>query len=65
VAGATPEAPDVYSPVLAGWVSPGKFQNAERPIWTPLAIETGAAYAKAATMASRSAPSWPQPIRRC
>jgi len=48
VAGATPEAPDVYSPVLAGWVSPGKFQNAERPIWTPLATETGAAYAKAA-----------------
>jgi len=48
VAGATPEAPDVYSPALAGWVSPGKFQNAERPIWTPLAIETGAAYAKAA-----------------
>src|SRR5882757_6324067 len=49
VAGPTPEAPDVYSPVLAGWVSPGKFQNAERPIWTPLATETGAAYAKAAT----------------
>src|SRR5580704_1655552 len=49
VAGPTPDAPDVYSPVLAGWVSPGKFQNAERPIWTPLAIETGAAYAKAAT----------------
>jgi CO/xanthine dehydrogenase Mo-binding subunit len=48
VAGATPEAPDVYSPVLAGWVSPGKFQNAERPVWTPLAIETEAAYAKAA-----------------
>src|ERR1700719_2896516 len=45
---ATPEAPDVYSPALAGWVSPGKFQNAERPIWTPLAVETGAAYAKAA-----------------
>jgi CO/xanthine dehydrogenase Mo-binding subunit len=49
VAGPTPETPDVYSPVLAGWVSPGKFQNVERPIWTPLAIETGAAYAKAAT----------------
>ena len=48
VAGATPEAPDVYSPVLAGWVSPGKLQNAERPIWTPLATEAGAAYAKAA-----------------
>src|SRR6516162_6964128 len=36
VAGPTPEAPDVYSPVKNGWVSPGKFQgtdqNAERPI---------------------------------
>jgi CO/xanthine dehydrogenase Mo-binding subunit len=49
VAGPTPEARDVYSPVLAGWVNPGKFQNTERPIWTPLANETGAAYAKAAT----------------
>src|SRR5882672_4596965 len=49
VAGPTPEAPDVYSPVLAGWVSPGKFQDTERPIWTPLAIGTGAAYAKGAT----------------
>src|SRR5712692_9058918 len=48
VAGATPEAPDVYSPALAGWVSPSQLQTAERPIWTPLAIETGAAYAKAA-----------------
>src|SRR5712672_636999 len=28
VAGPTPEASDVYSPVLAGWVNPGKFQNA-------------------------------------
>jgi CO/xanthine dehydrogenase Mo-binding subunit len=49
VAGPTPEARDVYSPVLAGWVNPGKFQNTERPIWTPLVHETGAAYAKAAT----------------
>src|SRR4030088_2533000 len=49
VAGPTPEAADGYSPLLAGWVSPGKLQNAERPIWTPLATETGAAYAKAAT----------------
>src|SRR5712675_3287331 len=48
VAGSTPGSPDVYSPVLAGWVSPGKFQDTERPIWTPLATETGAAYAKAA-----------------
>jgi CO/xanthine dehydrogenase Mo-binding subunit len=49
VAGSTPEARDVYSPALAGWVSPGKFQNAERPIWTPLAKEQGTPYAKAAT----------------
>src|SRR6266850_1903022 len=49
VAGPTPEAPDVYSQALAGWVSPGKFQNAERPMWTPLAIDKGAPYAKAAT----------------
>src|SRR6202171_699673 len=48
VAGTPPEAPDVYSPALAGWVSHGKFQNTERPIWTPLAIETGTDYAKAA-----------------
>ena len=27
VAGPTPEAPDVYSPLQEGWVSPGKFQN--------------------------------------
>ena len=49
VAGPTPEAPDVYSPVQAGWVSPGKFQNTELPIWTPLAIGAGTPYAKAAT----------------
>ncbi len=49
VAGATPDAPDVYSPVLAGWVSPGRVQNTELPVWAPLAAGTGAAYAKAAT----------------
>ncbi len=57
VAGATPDAPDVYSPVLAGWVSPGAFQNTELPVWTPLAAGTGDAYAKAATYGERSAPS--------
>src|SRR5258708_36251559 len=31
VAGATPDAPDVYSPVLAGWVTPGKFQHSAPP----------------------------------
>jgi CO/xanthine dehydrogenase Mo-binding subunit len=49
VAGATPDAPDIYSPVLAGWVTPGKIQNSALPVWSPLAKESGAAYAKAAS----------------
>jgi len=49
VAGPTQQARDVYSPVLAGWVSPGKFQKTELSIWSPLAVGTGAAYAKGAT----------------
>ena len=49
VAGATPDAPDVYSPIQAGWVSPGRFQNSALPVWSPLAKETPAPYAKAAT----------------
>jgi CO/xanthine dehydrogenase Mo-binding subunit len=49
VAGPTPEAPDVYSPVKNGWVSPGRFQDTERPIWARLPIPTGRAYAEAAT----------------
>lgn len=49
VAGPTPDAPDVYAPIQEGWVSPGKFQNTERPIWQPLPIAEGAAYVKAAT----------------
>jgi hypothetical protein len=48
VAGPTPDAPDVYSPVKNGWVSPGKFQDTERPIWARLPIPTGQAYAEAA-----------------
>src|SRR6202163_4712807 len=49
VAGPTPDAPDIYSPVQAGWVSPGHFQNTELPGWTPSAASAGSAYAKAAT----------------
>src|ERR1035437_7085875 len=49
VAGPTPDAPDVYSPVKNGWVSQGRFQDTERPIWTRLPIPTGRAYAEAAT----------------
>src|SRR5467141_443885 len=49
VGGPTPAAPDVYSPVKNGWVSPDRFQNTERPIWARLPIPTGQAYAEAAT----------------
>jgi len=49
VAGPTPDAPDVYSPVKNGWVSPGRFQDTERPIWARLPIPTGRDYAEAAT----------------
>ena len=49
VAGPTPDAPDIYSPIQAGWVSPGHFQNTELPVWTPSAASAESAYAKAAT----------------
>ena len=66
VAGPTPEAPDVYSPVQAGWVSPANFESTERPIWTPLAIEAGRRLCqRRRPMASRSAPSLRRTIRRC
>jgi CO/xanthine dehydrogenase Mo-binding subunit len=48
VAGATPDSPDVYSPVQAGWVSPGRIQNTALPIWSSFAKETLAPYGKAA-----------------
>ena len=48
VGGPTPDAPDVYSPLKNGWVSPGRFDASERPIWPRLPIPTGQAYAKAA-----------------
>src|ERR1700676_1498650 len=40
VAGPTPDAPDVYSPVQAGWVSPGRIQNTALPVWSSFAKET-------------------------
>jgi CO/xanthine dehydrogenase Mo-binding subunit len=49
VAGATPESPDIYSPIQAGWVTPGRIQNTALPVWAPFAKETQALYAKAAT----------------
>jgi hypothetical protein len=49
MAGPTPDAPNVYSPVKDGWVSPGHFQSTERPVWTPLGAATASPYAKAAS----------------
>jgi CO/xanthine dehydrogenase Mo-binding subunit len=48
VAGATPDAPDVYSPVKNGWVSPGVFNESQHPVWERLPIPTGLDYAEAA-----------------
>src|SRR5216684_2108315 len=49
VGGPTPDAPDVYSPVKNGWVSPGRFENTARPVWARLPLPTGQDYAEAAT----------------
>ncbi len=49
VAGATPDAPDDYSPIQAGWVSPGFTDGSGRPIWQPLPVAEGGDYAKGAT----------------
>ena len=38
VAGPTPDAPDVYSPVKNGWVSPGVFNESQHPVWARLPI---------------------------
>ena len=48
VGGPTPEAPDVFSPFKNGWVSPGFFEDAGRPIWARLPSPSGQAYAEAA-----------------
>src|SRR5580698_6517563 len=45
VAGPTPDAPDIHSPIQAGWVSPGHVQNTELPVWTPSAASAESAYA--------------------
>lgn len=49
VGGPTPDAPDVYSPVKNGWVSPGFFESSGHPIWARLPLPTGQAYAEAAS----------------
>jgi CO/xanthine dehydrogenase Mo-binding subunit len=49
VGGPTPDAPDVYSPVKNGWVSPGFFESSGHPVWARLPLPTGQAYAEAAS----------------
>ena len=46
VAGSTPDAPDVYSPLMAGWARPLRFQGAEVPVWASPSL-SGDANAKA------------------
>src|SRR5262245_35587358 len=53
VAGATPDAPDVYAPAQHGRVSPGRFESTGRPIWALPPIPTGQAYDEAATYGER------------
>jgi CO/xanthine dehydrogenase Mo-binding subunit len=49
IAGPAPDAPDIYSPLDEGWVSPGYFESSGRPIGKPLPVAKGASYAKGAT----------------
>lgn len=49
VAGPTPDAPDVYSPLQEGWISPGFLDPSGRPIWEPLPTSEGGDYARGAT----------------
>lgn len=53
VAGATPGAPDVYSPVMAGWVSPGRIQSSALPVWSSLTPRTDTSYVAAAVHGDR------------
>jgi CO/xanthine dehydrogenase Mo-binding subunit len=53
VAGATPDAPDIYSPLQEGWITPGIVDYSGRPIWQPLPLPTGAEYVKGATLGEK------------
>ena len=35
VAGATPQAPDIFSPLLDGWMVPRSFRDGDIPVWAP------------------------------
>ena len=60
VAGSTPEAPDVYSPVLV----PASFKMPSAPYGHRLRSKPGPT-PRPPLMASRSEPSLPRPVRRC
>ena len=65
VAGATPEAPDVYSPVMAGWVTPSKVQSSALPVWSPLAKDIGASYSQGRHLWRADPRRQPPTIRHC
>ena len=64
VAGATPQAPDIFSPLLDGWMVPRSFRDGDIPVWAP-ADPQGPADAKHLSTANRSEPNWPPTIRTC
>ncbi len=49
VASPEPGKPDIYAPIDQGWISPGFVGDSGRPIWEPLPVAEGGAYAKGAT----------------
>ena len=49
VAGPVPDAPDVYSPIQEGWISPGFIESNGRPVWQVLPDAKGPDYVKGAT----------------
>jgi CO/xanthine dehydrogenase Mo-binding subunit len=53
IAGATPDAPDVYSPVQDGRIMPGVMDTKGRPVWQALDIATGSEYAKGARIGDK------------
>ena len=72
VAGATPDAEDVYSPILAGWTFPLLYKMDDRPEWAVPAV-TGSPAAKASfygdqiqagIAAGRRRPSRARPVVR-
>jgi CO/xanthine dehydrogenase Mo-binding subunit len=48
VAGPDADAPDVYSPIQEGWISPGFVESNGRPIWAVLPNAKGPEYVKGA-----------------